>query len=224
MEVKPTQTANRQTESFANFFDNEINVNVRLEELLKINAQNEQLKASSYNSLQELEAELIKNPISTQKAIQWFGAMLGTFPPMAIFGMFIANAKINQSKDFWIIPLLIFVNLISATTGYFSGKFIAKMVAETEKWNWATMLITLPFIGIFWGILTGGASGIFIFGIGAIFGAIIAAMVGGSALPIFTIFHRWLKKGDLIERNQFLPIAFGITATICAFILGLNIK
>lgn len=66
--------------------------------------------------------------------------------------------------------------------------------------------------------------GIFIFLIGAIFGAMIAGAVGGLALPIFTIFHRWLKKGEVIERNQFLPIAMGITFIICALILGLNVS
>ncbi len=111
-----------------------------------------------------------------------------------------------------------------AISGYFSGKLIGKMVAETEKWSWAAMILIAPFIGILWGIMAGGAGGIFIFLIGAIFGAMIAGAVGGLALPIFTIFHRWLKKGEVIERNQFLPIAMGITFIICALILGLNVS
>ena len=98
------------------------------------------------------------------------------------------------------------------------------MVAETEKWSWGGMLLIMPFIGILWGIMAGGAGGIFIFVVGAVFGAIIASMVGGIALPVFTIFHRWLKKGDVIDRNQFLPIALGITLIISAFIFGLNIR
>jgi hypothetical protein len=82
-------------------------------------------------------------------------------------------------------------------------------------------MLTLPFIGILWGILTGGLGGILIFIIGAVFGGILAAMVGSVAVPSFTVFHRLLKKGDVMERNQFLPIASGITFIISAFILGL---
>lgn len=90
---------------------------------------------------------------------------------------------------------------------------------ENRSWNF--MLSALPFIGILWGIITGGTGGIFIFLIGAVAGAVIAAMVGGIAVPAFAIFHRLLKKGEMIERNQFLPLALGITFIISAFILGL---
>jgi hypothetical protein len=69
--------------------------------------------------------------------------------------------------------------------------------------------------------VTGAAGGIFIFIIGALFGAILAAMVGSIAVPAFTIFHRLLKRGEMIERKHFLPLAFGITFIITAFILGL---
>jgi hypothetical protein len=47
-------------------------------------------------------------------------------------------------------------------------------------------------------------------------------MVGSVAVTAFTIFHRMLKKGDFIEFNQFLPMAIGITVSICAFIIGLK--
>ena len=113
------------------------------------------------------------------------------------------------------------INLISAVVGYFSGKFIGKTVGELEKASWMKMLFVLPFIGIVWGILAGGAGGIIVFIVGALFGASLGAMVGSVALPIFTIFHRLLKKGDVIDGKLFFPIAFGITLIICAFILGL---
>jgi len=83
------------------------------------------------------------------------------------------------------------------------------------------MILLSPFIGILWGIMAGGAGGVIIFLVGAIFGAFIGGMVGGAALPLFLIFHRLLRKGEFIEQKHFLPIAFGITFTICSFILGL---
>lgn len=83
------------------------------------------------------------------------------------------------------------------------------------------MLLALPFVGILWGILAGGAGGIIIFVVGAVFGAMLGAAVGSVALPVFAIFHRLLKTGEFIDRRQFLPLAFGITLIISAFILGL---
>lgn len=225
MEIQRTQTVTYQPESFK-FADNaadDPDVQTRLNALLALNRETAREKELFRSERERFEAGLVKNPLTAEKAFAQFGLMLGAFPPMAIFGRFIANTS-NRSEDSWIILLLIFVNFVCAISGYFSGKLIGKMVAETEKWNWAMMILIAPFIGILWGIMAGGAGGIFIFVIGAIFGAMIASAVGGLALPIFTIFHRWLKKGDVIEQNQFLPIALGITFTICAFILGLNVS
>ena len=83
------------------------------------------------------------------------------------------------------------------------------------------MLLTLPFIGMLWGIMAGGAGGVFIFIVGAFAGAFFAAIIGSLAIPAFTIFHRLLKQGEMIEQNDFLPLAFGISLTISALILGL---
>lgn len=164
-----------------------------------------------------MEAAMMKNPLSVKKAFAYFGLMLGTFPPAAIF----FKVASRGSDEFGLFFLLLLVNIVCALVGFFSGKLIGKMVLEMEKRSWNLMMLTLPFIGIIWGIITGGAGGIFIFVIGAFFGAFIASMVGAVAVPAFTIFHRLLKKGEMIERNQFLPLAFGITFIISAFILGL---
>lgn len=225
MESDKTQTTTYQRNSFefADNFNDSHDAETRLNSLLAIQRENERDHTLYKNEEERFAASLIKNPITTDKAFAQFGLMLGTFPPMALFGKFLANAQPN-SDNYWVIPLLIFVNFVCGGVGYFSGKLIGKMVAETEKWSWGGMLLTLPFIGILWGLLAGGAGGIFIFVIGAIFGAILAAMVGGVAVPTFTIFHRLLKKGDVIERDQFLPIALGITLIISAIFLGLNFK
>ncbi len=173
---------------------------------------------------ERLEAELMKSPLATEKALAYFGAMLGLFPPFALFSRIVfENFKRNPvSEDFWLIPLLLFVNFVCMVTGYFSGKLVGKVVVELEKYSWAGMLLLMPIIGVLWGMATGAAGGVFIFVIGAIFGAIFAGMVGGVALPAFAIFHRWLKSGDSIEEKHFFPIALGITCIITALILGLK--
>ncbi len=174
---------------------------------------------------EQLEAELMKSPLGTEKALAYFGAMLGLFPPFAMFSRFVfENFKRHSvSEDFWIIPLLLFVNFVCMVAGYFSGRMVGKIVVELEKYSWTGMLLAMPFIGMLWGIITGAAGGVFIFVIGAFFGAAVAAMVGSVALPAFTVFHRWLKRGDSIEEKHFFPIALGISCIITALILGLKI-
>lgn len=168
-----------------------------------------------------LEAELMEHPISTDKAFPYFGLMLGIFPPAAIFARFFMEPGNVRNEDLWIFGVLSLVNLVTAITGYFSGKLVAKMVTKIENFSWLTMIFLLPLIGILWGIMSGGAGGIIILVVGAIFGATLGAAVGSLALPLFTIFHRLLKKGEMIEFRHFLPLSLGITFTICAFILGL---
>lgn len=164
----------------------------------------------------------MKSPLATEKALAYFGAMLGLFPPFAIFSRFVFERfrQPGVSDDFWIVPLLLFVNLVCTVVGYFSGKLIGRMVAELEKYSWTGMLLAMPFIGALWGIITGAAGGVFIFVIGAFFGAFIAAIVGIVALPTFSIFHRLMKKGEFIEEKHFFPIALGISSIITALILG----
>lgn len=170
---------------------------------------------------EKLEAGLMENPLSPGKAFAYFGLMLGIFSPAAIFTRFFMESGNFRSEDSWILGVLAVVNLITAVTGYLSGKLIAKLVTKAENYSWWTMILLLPLIGILWGILSGGAGGIVILIFGAIFGAVFGALVGSIALPLFTIFHRILKKGELIEFKHFLPLSLGITFTICAFILGL---
>jgi hypothetical protein len=223
METRKTQTITRQPiiNSVSNFERDSELTQKRLDAILALNAEIANEKYLYSSEREKFESELIKNPLTSEKAFSYFGLLLGTFPPAAIFTRFFIENGAFRSDEFWILGVLAIVNLISAVVGFFSGKLIGKMVREVEKISWLKMLLLLPFIGMFWGIMSGGAGGIIIFIIGAFFGAYFGAMVGSIALPLFTIFHRVIKKGDLIERNQFLPIAFGITFVVCGFILGL---
>lgn len=177
---------------------------------------------SLYRSESEkTEAAMMKNPLSSVQTFSYFGLILGIFLPAAMFTRIFINDGVLRNEDVWILGILAIVSIISAVVGFFSGKLIGKIARETETYSWWNMLLLLPFIGIFWGIIAGGAGGIIILIVGALPGAILGAMVGSVALPAFTIFHRLLKKGDMIESKHFLPLAFGITFIICGFILGL---
>lgn len=163
----------------------------------------------------------MKNPFTSEKTFANFGLLLGIFPPAAIFAKYVFESGVAFRDEAWILGVLLIVNVITATVGYFSGRLIGKAVREIEKKSWTSMLFLLPFVGLLWGIVSGGAGGVIIFVIGAVFGAILGGAVGFLALPIFAVFHRLLKKGEMIDRRYFMPLAFGITCAICAFILGL---
>ncbi|MDQ3179802.1 MAG: hypothetical protein M3Q33_04705 [Acidobacteriota bacterium] len=193
----------------------------RLDALLAVNAATAREKLLFSSEQEKTEATLMKKPLSITETFAWFGFLLGTFPPAAMFTRFLIDSRGLSNGDLWILGVIAIVNVISAVVGYFSGKLIGKIVSELEKTSWLTMIFALPFVGILWGILAGGAGGIIIFIIGAFFGAILGGAVGSIALPAFTIFHRLLEKGEMIDRKHFLPLAFGITFIICGFILGL---
>ena len=166
---------------------------------------------------EQMEAESMKNPLSMEETFSYFGLMLGIFPPAAMFIRFAIDGRIEG----WVFGVMLIINLISAVVGFFSGKVVAKMVRLVESSSWSMMILLLPLIGLLWGIVTGAAGGVIVFFFGAFFGAILGGIVGGIALPLFTILHRLLKKGESIERRQFLPVAFGVTFVICGYILGL---
>jgi hypothetical protein len=193
----------------------------RLDTLQFLNAKTARRKMIFRSEQEKVEAALMKNPLSVENSFAYFGLLLGIFPPAAMFTRFLIDARIFRSEGFWIIGILLIVNLITALVGFFSGKFIGKIVSELEQTSWDKMILALPFVGVLWGFMTGSAGGVIIFVIGAFFGAILGAMVGGFALPVFAVFHRLLKRGDNIDRKHFLPVAFGITFVISAFFLGL---
>lgn len=224
MEIRNTQTVSRQPIGFDPFKtqreDDEL-TRQRLDALLAINAETEREKEMFASGREKLEAELMAHPISSEKAFAYFGILLGALPPAALFTRFMLDTRGFRGEDSWLLGVFAIVSVVSSVVGYFSGKLIAKIVRNLEKTSWTKMLLALPFVGILWGILSGGAGGAVIFIIGAVFGAILGGIVGSFALPVFTIFHRLLKKGDQIERKHFLPLAFGITFIISAFMLGL---
>lgn len=221
MDYRPAKTIARQ--QLINFDESKRENNLtdhRLNHLLELNAKTAQEKRLFKSECEKLESGFMRRPLNTSKAFAYLGLILGTLPPAAIFAKFLFESPNNNDK-FIIFGFLILMNIITAVVGYFSGKLIGKMIRESETYSWHTMILLLPFVGMLWGIMAGGAGGAIVFLIGSVFGAAFGAMVGAVAIPVFTIFHRLLKKGEMIELKHFMPLAFGIAFTICAFILGL---
>lgn len=175
---------------------------------------------SLYKTAEERnEAMMMKSPLSTADAAKYFGAMLGMFPPFAVFcKLFLTDLSFVKPETIFFI---VAGTVLCTFTGWFAGKVCARAIASSELNNWNLMILCSPLIGILWGIIAGGLGGLIFFILGAIPGAVIAAMVGAAAFPAFMILHKMLKKGELIEEKHFFPISLGITLTITAFILGL---
>jgi len=216
MAFQSTQTVDRRP-GVAPGFDETALKNLSI--LLEINAENAREKARFRSDKERREAEALRRPLDPKKAFSYFGLMLGVLPPATIFTSFAVETDVLRN-GVWVIGILLIMNLLSAVVGFFSGRWIGRMVAGLEKMSWTKMIVLLPFVGILWGFMAGGASGFVVFGFGAIFGAIIGGMVGAVALTAFGIFHRLLQRGRLIEAKHFLPLALGVTFCICSFILG----
>lgn len=155
------------------------------------------------------------HPMSLEQVFSYFGLILGIFPPAAFFIRFWIE---TQNAEPWIFGLFAIVNLLAAVIGYFSGKVVAKIMQTLEKMSWPAMIALLPVAGLVWGTVTGAGAGVVVLGIGALFGGVIGGLVGAAALPAFAIPHRLVKKGEFIERSQFLAYATGVTMIICAII------
>ncbi|MDH3492686.1 MAG: hypothetical protein OEM82_03985 [Acidobacteriota bacterium] len=161
--------------------------------------------------------------LSTETAVAQLGLLTGSIPTTAIFLKLIFDGPGNSDPAGIVALTLLILIAIGATSaaGYFSGKLTGKILAELETGPWVPMVFSLPFIGATWGLLSGAAGGFILLGVGSIFGGAIGATVGAAVLTAFGILHRAIKDGEQIERNRFLPLAFGITGSVAAFILGL---
>ena len=199
----------------------EDNLQSRLNSLLSANADFSRNQSLYHSDKERFEANSLENPLTSETAFSYFGLLLGTIPPAAFFLKFLFESDANNGV-FFVFVLMLLVNITTAVVGYFSGKLVGKLVAELEKLPWAIMLLITPFLGFIWGAITGGLGGIFLFVVGGIFGAVIGGFVGVFALPIFSTLHRLLKRGDKIEAKILLPVAFGLTLTIAALILGFS--
>lgn len=197
-------------------------VNTRLNWLIKENeteAQSEKL----FRSVQEkTNAELMLRPVNTQRAYGILGLALGTFPPAAIFiKMFGNNFSYRSGEETIVIFLLVFaMNLVCALTGYGMGLALGKSAFSIERSSWTKMFLLFPLLALAWGIVTGAAGGIIFFGFGALIGPLFAIPVSLVGFLVFAILHRLIENGGMIERKHLLPLAFGTSLTISAFILG----
>ncbi len=203
----------------------ETEIDARLKWLTEALAVEEQRRRLFGTPLEEEQARLMRRPLMTQEAYAKFGALLGALPPAAIFyrifgyGMYRATFS---EPDWWpFVFLLCFaMNFVCGIVGCKLGRIAGQHIDDLECVSWNRMLMTTILIGILWGLATGGAGGTVFFGLGALFGISFAVPVAALAFPVFTLLHRLLARGGMIEAAHFWPLAWGVTLIIAALFLS----
>lgn len=186
----------------------------RLSRLIRLNSEFTPPGSTNLrNSFEDLPAAT-----AYEKAYPLLGLWMGILPPSAFFLRIAVDRPGGDLGVLFLVTAL--VCSTAAATGYFTGKIVGKIVRELADFPWPARLAALPFVGITWGILAGGAGGAMIMLLGAIPGAFIGALAGFAALPVFAILHSALLKYEGFERKHVYPAAIGVAATIAALILG----
>ncbi|MBD0372169.1 MAG: hypothetical protein ICV60_15110 [Pyrinomonadaceae bacterium] len=197
-------------------------VHARLNWLLAVNAQAERRRRMFRNLTEEEEVLLMRHPLSTRQSFALFGLLLGIFPPAAIFSKIFGYGLSGPMQGALLFLACLGMNVICAWVGYVMGKALSGAVESAERDRWDLMMVLIPLLGAGWGAVTGFAGGLIFFGIGAIFGAICAIVVGTLAFTMFAPLHRLNSRGGMIDARHFWPLATGATVLISALILGLG--
>lgn len=169
---------------------------------------------------------MMRSPVSTERAYALFGLLLGAIPPAAVFVRLfdygLGGGLMNLHWDGGVLFVLCaFMNIVCCLVGYAMGSAICRSALNLEHKSWIRMFLLIPLLGAGWGAVAGVAGGFFFFGIGGVFGFAIAVPIGFVGFLMFSILHRMLERGGMIETRHFLPIACGITAILTSLILGL---
>jgi hypothetical protein len=173
------------------------------------------------NADDEEQALLMRRPIPTMRAYELFGLLLGALPPAAIFLRllyYFAPRTTHEVTD--LIFFCLVMNVICVLAGRIAGAKIGRRIDEIERASWLKMILLAGFNGLRWAIVTGAAGGAVVLGVGAFFGALLAIPVGVLAFILFTLLHRLVARGGMIDARHFWPLACGVAAFIAALILG----
>lgn len=162
----------------------------------------------------------MSSPITSQKAFSYFGYMIGTMPPAAIVVKAIANGDGADMSQVLFLVLLLIAGITTGFVGYLTGKYVPGAIIRVKDFALPNRVALYSLIGLAWGAVSGTAGGLFLFIIGAIFAGVVGGIVGAFTVPVVIMLHEALRRGDLIEMKHFLPVAFAITLSLCAFILG----
>ncbi len=194
----------------------------RIDLLLAENAEYENRAALYRTAQEEAESLSMYHPQTTAQSYRMLGMLLGAFAPAAYFARFdgFGLAPWTNHGHPALFFLLLFMNAVCIAVGLNMGKVVGRKMEKFARASWIKMLLFSLLMALLWAAVTGYAGGVIIFIVGGFFGVGFALPVALAAFPAFAVLHRLMERGRLIERKHLLPIAYGISLTISAFILG----
>ena len=190
----------------------------RLTTLIAANAETDRRNKLFPTIAVEAEVAAMHRPLKSERAFAYYGLMIGSLVPASIFAAFSLSSAGRMASMLYLMMLM--TTFVSAAAGYSFGKVIARLVDNVESHPLHYRLALLALIGALWGIVAGASGGIFIFVIGAFFGAVLGGAVGMIAVPAFAWPYYAIRKAGLIDLRHFLPLALGFTLVICSFVFG----
>jgi hypothetical protein len=195
-------------------------VEQRLAALLDLNAERAYEKELFRSERDRIEAALMSRPIESKKVFAYFGLMIGSLPPFALVFNVIGSIAPTEGGPLLFLVLLTAAGIATGIAGYASGKYVPSALRRISKFSFPNRVALMSLTGFAWGAVSGAIGGLFLFIIGSVFAAIAGGFIGAVALPVLVALHTPLRHGDCVELKHFLPIAFGITLSLCALILG----
>jgi hypothetical protein len=193
----------------------------RIDLLLADNAELDRRAALYRTSSEEFEALSMTKPLTIEQSYRHLGFLLGAFPPAAYFIKFGAYDVVHwQRSSLGILLLTVSINIVCILAGMGFGKTVGRQMEKYQRSPWIKMLVFSALFALLWALITGFAGGAVVFVIGGFVGPFLAAPVALAAFPAFAALLRLNERGLLIERKHLLPITYGISLAISAFILG----
>jgi hypothetical protein len=192
--------------------------------LLAENAEYERRAALYRTAQEEIESLSMYQPRTTAESYRLLGMLLGAFAPAAYFARFDGFGLVPWTShgNPALFFLLLFMNAVCVAVGLNMGKVVGRMMEKFSRASWSKMILFSLLMALFWAAVTGYAGGVIVFVIGGFFGVGFALPVALAAFPAFAAIHRLMERGHLIEKKHLLPIAYCISLTISAFILGID--
>ena len=125
-----------------------------------------------------------------------FGWLLGTLTPgLCVLLILLDKFSLSNENDRQTAGFFLIVVAICSGVGLFAGAAIGVLMKFLRsRVHWIVPILAAPFLGVIWGVIAGGAGGLPIMIIGALFGAIIAGVVGGFGFGAFALIYELLAR------------------------------
>lgn len=201
----------------------EQNIHASLNQLTAFDAAKTARRRLFRNAREEQEMLLMRRPVSTSDAYALLGTLLGVLPPAAIFYRIFFAYRIIDTSTLGLLAICFVMNVICCLTGRVMGAHFGERIDDLERSSWNYTFVLSFALGCLWGLVCGSAGGVIFVGIGAFFGVFCAVPIGATAFSLFTLLHRLLARGGMIEAGLLWPLACGIALFIVALILSPHI-